>query len=59
MGVLNDAVQDRRNHLINELNKLGVYHTDVGRALRLVSLSELEWMHITAKNHAARAFGER
>ena len=49
-------VTARRDYLIRQLNKLGTYHTDTGQALRLISLSELEWMHITAKNDFARSY---
>ena len=53
-GLKQTEIEARRNYLIRQLNKLGTYHTDAGQALRLVSLSELEWMHITAKNKVAR-----
>ena len=55
-GLKQTEVEARRNYLIRQLNRLGVYHTDTGQALRLISLSELEWMHITAKNEFARSY---
>ncbi|PAE27900.1 hypothetical protein CHI07_17040 [Paenibacillus sp. 7884-2] len=55
-GLKQTEVKARREYLIRQLNKLGTYHADTGQALRLISLSELEWMHITAKNDFARSY---
>lgn len=49
----------RRDYLTQQLNKLGIYRAKDGRHFNWLELAELEDLHISAKNDAARAYGER
>lgn len=44
------ASQRRKEHLINELQRKGVYVTLSNRPLTTLSLAELEWLHIETVN---------
>lgn len=49
------SVSERKTYLINQLYKLGVYQTRVGKNIEDVSLSDLEQIHINEKCRAANA----
>ncbi|WP_202395597.1 hypothetical protein [Virgibacillus halodenitrificans] len=53
---MEERVTERKQDLINKLNRLGVSQTTDGRNLVDVSLYTLEWTHIDEKNKAARAY---
>lgn len=53
---MEERVTERKQDLINKLNRLGVSQTADGRNLVDVSLYTLEWTHIDEKNKAARAY---
>lgn len=56
----NTEVQQRKDYLTRQLNKLGIYRypaSDI--SLNDLSLSQLEWMHVEELNKAARAYQER
>ncbi|WP_019377690.1 hypothetical protein [Virgibacillus halodenitrificans] len=54
---MEEQINERKQVLINKLNRLGVSQTADGRDLAHVSLYRLEWTHIDEKNKAARAYG--
>ncbi|WP_424475369.1 hypothetical protein [Oceanobacillus kimchii] len=47
-------VAQRKEDLIIDLNKMGVYYTSDGRKLEEVSLYTLEWTNIQALNQAVK-----
>ncbi|GEN87231.1 hypothetical protein OSO01_19700 [Oceanobacillus sojae] len=47
-------VQKRKHYLIKELHRMEIYQTSDGRQLNSLTLSDLEWEHITARCEAAR-----
>lgn len=55
INAVEERVSERKQDLINKLNRLGVSQTTDGRNLVDVSLYTLEWTHIDEKNKAARA----
>ena len=50
-------VSERRTYLINQLYKLGIYKTRIGKNIEDVRLSDLEQIHINEKCRAANAQG--
>ena len=53
-----EAVEERRSFLINELYKMGITETSDGRQFEDCSLFTLEHVHISEKCNASRAFGD-
>lgn len=56
--ILSTAVEKRKNYLIHELNKLGIYQTRDGRQLKMLGLADLEWIHIEKRCEFAKAYSE-
>ena len=54
MGILNDAVTNRRNELITLLNRRGIYRASDGRYLMGLSTYDLEMIHIAVINDDLR-----
>ena len=50
------AVHERREYLLNELNKLG--YESLGKPVEDMNLVELEQIHINEKCRAAKAYNE-
>lgn len=55
---IDNGIEERKEFLTRELNKLGFYRTRDGRRLEKLSLYTLEWMYVDEKNKAARAYGD-
>ncbi|WP_139368010.1 Fur-regulated basic protein FbpA [Priestia abyssalis] len=49
MAVLYQAVENRKNHLINQLMNYGYFKTPEGKQLYELTLTELELTHIEVK----------
>lgn len=56
MGILNDAVSERRDELIHDLNRSGIYRASDGRYITGLPLADLERINITAINEAMRVY---
>lgn len=56
--ILSTEVERRKNYLIHELGKLGIYQTSDGRPLKMLGLADLEWIHIEKKCEFAKAYSE-
>lgn len=50
-------VQCRKEHLIKELHRMGIYQTSDGRKIDEVRLYTLEWTYIEALNGVVRNAG--
>ena len=47
-------VKQRKDYLIRNLKRIGVYQTKDGRSLESLRLAELEWIYIEEKNDELR-----
>jgi polyhydroxyalkanoate synthesis regulator phasin len=58
MAILNQAVEERKKHLIDQLMKYGYFKTPEGKQLYELTLTELEIAHIDVKCKFGRGLSQ-